>query len=150
MLRRAVPVLLGAMLAAMPAAAQQGGVTRVTGTVTAQNYPALAAFLQDRLDQVVALSVDFPANDVYAPGTLSAYKDGDLFLAYVAGPGGSSQISAATGYLEEPGRFVFDRHYKVTYGGMGQGIVAVVLEPTQPPGGAVSVVAIDDLPEPAE
>jgi hypothetical protein len=149
-LERVVPVVLGALLAAMPAAAQQGGVTRVTGTVTAQNYPALAAFLQDRFDQVVALSVDFPANDAYAAGTLAAYRDGDLFLAYLAGPDGGSQISAPTGYLEEPGRFVFDRHYKVTYGGMGQGIVSIVLEPTQPPGGGVTGIAIDDLPGQAE
>jgi hypothetical protein len=132
-----------------PALAQQAKVTRVTGTVTAQTYPALAAFLQAQFDNVVQLSLTFPGEDAYAPGVLQAYEEGGMFLSYLGGPGGDSQISALSGYVKDGDDFVFDRAYKVTYAGMGQGIVAIALEPTMPPPGVpVETVAIDRLPAP--
>jgi hypothetical protein len=144
--------LIAALAAALtwPALAQQAKVTRVTGTVTADNYPALAAFLQEEFDRVVALSLTFPGNDAYAPGVLQAYEEGGMFLAYVGGPGSDSQISALSGYVKQGKDYAFDRAYKVIYAGMGQGIVAIALEPTLPPPGVpVETVAIGRLPAPA-
>lgn len=147
--RRTLITAIAALALCEPALAQQATVTRVTGTVTADNYPALAAFLQEEFDQVVGLSLIFPGNDTYAAGVLQAYEEGGMFLAYVGGPGSDSQISALSGYLKQDSDYAFDRAYKVTYAGMGQGIVAIALEPTLPPPGVpVTSVAIDDLPAP--
>lgn len=148
--RRTLIAAIAALALCGPALAQQVKVTRVTGTVTADNYPALAAFLQEQFDQVVALSLTFPGNDAYAPGVLQAYEEGGMFLAYVGGPGSDSQISALSGYVKQGSDYAFDRAYKVSYAGMGQGIVAIALEPTLPPPGVpVETVAIDRLPAPA-
>lgn len=148
--RRTLLAAAAALAFAAPAVAQQAKVARVTGTVTAQNYSALAAFLQEKFDQVVVLALTFPGNDAYAPGVLQAYEEGGMFLAYVGGPDSDSQISALSGYVKQGSEFAFDRAYKVIYGGMGQGIVAIALEPTLPPPGVpVETIAIDRLPAPS-
>ena len=143
-------LVLALALLLVPAAAfaQQDRITRVTGKVNAQNYRTLAAFLQGQFDQVVSLSVSFPANEAHADGALSAYMEGDLFVAYVPGPDNDSQISAATGFIDAGESFVFDRFYKVTYGGMGQGIVSIFIEPTLPPSLPVQTIDIVDLKVP--
>lgn len=128
-----------------PAFAKQK-IVRVTGAVTDATYRPLAALLLDSIDKVVGLSVSFKANDVYADGTLSAYEDGGLFLAYVPGPDNDSQISAAKGYTLRNGAYVFDGFYKVVYAGMGQGIQAISLEKAKAPSGAtIQDVDIDSL-----
>ncbi len=128
-------VVATALIAASDMAAGQDKVLRVKGEVTAENYRALAALLFASLDTVVGLEVSFKASDGFEDGKLSAYKDGDLFLAYVPGPDNDSQISAGNGYTLADGNFVFDGFYKVVYGGIGQGIQAISLEKANWPAG---------------
>lgn len=147
MILRTVAAALAALIIALPAEAQDR-ITRITGKVTAENYRVLAAFLQERFDQVVALSLSFPASDGHAEGELSAYMEGDLFVAYVPGPGNDTQISASNGFIDGVDRYVFDRFYKVSYGGMGQGIVSIFIEPTMPSSAPVDTIDIVDLKVP--
>jgi hypothetical protein len=151
--RRAVvvglPLAASVLLAPFePAAAKQNQVLRVSGEVTAANYRALAAMLSDSFDKVVGLNVSFEKDDGYQEGKLSAYEDGGLFVAYVPGPDNNSQISANGGYALEGRVYVFDGFYKVVYGGMGQGIVAISLEKAKAPAGHVQDVDIDKLKAP--
>lgn len=147
MRRSALAIAL--LLAPALAHAAQDKVVRVDGTVTAQNYRALVAFLQDRFDQVVALSLAFPAGEAHAEGVLWAYEEGGMFVAYLPGPGNDSEISAVNGYVNRGDAFVFDRVYKVVYGGLAQGVVAVRIEPTLPPPGVpVERIGIDALKAP--
>jgi hypothetical protein len=131
-----------------PTAAKQNQVVRVSGDVTAANYHALAAMLSDSFDKVVGLNLSFGEDDGYEEGKLSAYEDGDLFVAYVPGPDNDTQISANGGYALKDGAYVFDGFYEVVYGGMGQGIVAISLEKTKAPAGSVQDVDIDSLKAP--
>jgi hypothetical protein len=147
------PVALALMLAPLlgaagPAAAAQGKVVRVSGEVTSANYRALAALLMDSYGKVVGLKLSFKANDGYVDGKLSAYEDGGLFVAYVPGPDNDSQISAASGYTSTGGAYVFDGFYDVVDGGMAQGIMAISLEKTNKPSGAIDDVDVDSLEEP--
>ncbi len=122
--------LLALVLLAVPtlAQAQQKEVVRISGEVTAQNYRAFAGFLLDATDRVVGLKVAFPGNEAHATGKMTAMKDGDLFIAYVAGPDSDSQIAAKEGYSFQHGAYVFDGYFVVKYGGMNQGIVGIYLD----------------------
>lgn len=148
---RRLAVALVLILGSAGLAAGQDKVVRVNGKVTAANYRALAALLLDSFDTVVGLDVAFVANDGYEEGKLSAYKEGELFVAYVPGPDNDSQIAAGGGYRLKNGAYVFDGFYKVVYGGMGQGIQAISLEKTGAPAGKpVEDVDIGSLKAPGD
>lgn len=111
-----------------PARAADITITRVNGEVSASNFNGLVAFLSNAVDAIVGLKVSFPAEDANRDGTVQAFEDGGLFISYQAEPEIEAQISAEDGFDFRHGAFVFDGFYLVKYGGMHQGISALMLQ----------------------
>lgn len=103
-------------------------IYRVNGTVTDGNYPALEAFLSESTDAIVGLKLFFESEDGNRDGQVQAYQDGDMFVAYRAGPDMETEIVAMRGVGLRHGFHVFDGFYLVKYGGLNQGITSLSLQ----------------------
>lgn len=135
--------LLGMLIAPVQAASVT--ITRVNGGVTDANFKGLDAFLSNSVDAVIGLKLSFPAEDQNRDGTVQAYKDGDLFISYLAGPETETQVSAESGYDFRHGEYVFDGFYLVKYGGIFQGITALALQPVDEAQVILSGAKINDI-----
>lgn len=102
-------------------------IYRVGGTVTAQNFPGLAAFAMNSVDQFVGLKISVAEGSTRGQvetmendGTLSVFmRDVDVNLAF------------SSGYRKSNGNYFIEGYYKVTYGGMHQGINGLGLAPAR-------------------
>lgn len=98
---------------------------RVGGTVTEQNFAALAAFMMNSVDQFVGLKLIVPAGD---GGISSEESDGELSIWQ---KGGDVNLHFTSGFRKQGEAYYFDGFYQVKYGGMHQGINGLGLTPAR-------------------
>jgi hypothetical protein len=104
-------------------------IYRVAGTVTADNFGGLQAFLLNSTDEIVGLKVHFPAEARYGAGIVTAEDREGRFAAFMAESDPSVEVFARDGYFYRSGDFIFDSFYLVKYGGIHQGTQSVSLNP---------------------
>jgi len=100
-------------------------VDRVGGTVTEENFPALAAFMMNSVDQFVGLKLVVPAGD---GGIASEESDGELSIWQ---KGGDVNLHFTSGFRKQGEAYYFDGFYQVSYGGIHQGINGLGLTPAR-------------------
>lgn len=123
-------VLLGATVlmpfAAVAGRAEDGFIYRAGGTVTADNFAGLGTFMMNSIDQFVGLKL------VAARG-----QSGELFAEESDGvlsiwrQGGDVNLAFSSGYRRTGDKYYLDGFYRVTYGGMHQGINGIGLAPAR-------------------
>lgn len=108
--------------------AQDAAVYRVGGIATAKNFPDLAAFMMNSVDQFVGLKLIVPATNA-GDGSLSSEEaDGSVSIWR---QGGDVNMHFSSGYRKQGDAFYFDGFYQVKYGGMHQGINGLGLTPAR-------------------
>ncbi len=109
-----------------------------SGVVTLDRQDALPDFLNDNLDQPVALrfTVARPTPDEEQAGFGADIDDGRLLVTYSSGlgEGGWEALAPEGAYREQGGGWAVDGVFVVRSGGMHQGIISYALEtPATPP-----------------
>lgn len=145
--RRAVLAALPFALFVGPAlAAKPKEIVRVSGTVTPRNYKGLETFLLNSIDKLIGLKLRFDANEDAGRNEVAAYVEDGLFLAYLREEESESQITAKDSVASfQHGGYVLDGFFVVKYGGMNQGIQALVLEPSDEGAVLASGVRVKDI-----
>lgn len=106
------------------ARAEDTFIYRVRGTISAGNFGGLAAFMMNSVDQFVGLRLAAPVG-----------KNGELFAEESDGVlsiwrrGGDVNLAFSSGFRKVAKAYSLDGFYRVSYGGMHQGINGLGLAP---------------------
>jgi len=108
--------------------AEDPAIYRVGGTATEKNFPGLAAFMMNSVDQFVGLKLIVPATNSGEGSLSSEEADGALSIWQ---QGGDVNLHFSSGYRKQGVAYYFDGFYQVKYGGMHQGINGLGLTPAR-------------------
>lgn len=147
---RRLPVLAGVLLSLLATTAVRAAdpsIYQVGGTVTKDNFPGLATFIANSVDQFVGLKIAVPAVETGADSIMTEESDGMLS---VFTKGSDVNLAFNSGYRKSGDTYFVEGFYRVKYGGLHQGISAYGITPArtmdvEATGKPVKILEIDRL-----